>query len=280
MEIAGAPVGARRRGLVLTLSGFLLFATTLIAGSATALPASFDPTFGFVETNLDTIAGPLTMNGESVFAQAGRAGSLPGGLDPAVVIGSPTDDICILAASDNVCRPALSGVDNGGQAYDITGPFSVIVSAEIMAADPATFGGEPFSIFVSGIAPPSSTTEAWGIDEVQVELQPTVPPGLDTSEVPNFPFPGSFPALTHIRDTTLEEQFGVIYNYVAFANVNVGDVITLRYEVTTGRGDRLFRPELMLNATNVVPEPGTALLMGLGLAGLAAGGRRIGARER
>ena len=72
----------------------------------------------------------------------------------------------------------------------------------------------------------------------------------------------------------------MIYNYVAFANVNVGDVITLRYEVTTGRGDRLFRPELMLNATNVVPEPGTALLMGLGLAGLAAGGRRIGARER
>jgi hypothetical protein len=131
----------------------------------------------------------------------------------------------------------------------------VIVSIEVSGINTGLIGdGEDFTLFLSGV------TGDYTPAEVQIELNPVVA-GLDTSAVPGFEFDDSFDTYSHL-------VYSSAYDYIGW-NTSLGDRISFQYNVLTAPGTR-GTPQLMANATAVVPEPGAALLMGLGLAGLAS----------
>ena len=232
------------RQLNLMQSMAALFATGLFMTAAPALatPANFDPFYGFESAGLE---GLPSFNFDSTsFLGAGEAGGSPVDVE---LRGST--DVCILFG-DSTCRADTAG---------ITGAYSVIVSIEVSGINTELIGGEDFTLFLSGV------TGAYAPGEVQIELNPVVLVGLDTSAVPGFEFDGSFDTYSHLVYTS---GSGSTYDYIGW-NTRLGDRISFQYDVLTAPGSR-GTPQLTANATAVVPEPGTALLMGLGLAGLAS----------
>lgn len=228
----------------------LLVGLILGAGPALALPANFDPVFGFDDANLGGLP-TLTIGVEDPFL---GAGDVTGGSFDVDLVGST--DVCILF-NDEVCRSSTLG---------ITGGYSVIMTLTVSAVNTNDIQG-PFTLFLSGLAGTS-----YAASEVAVELDPTVPTALNTTAVPNFVWNGSFTPLVRVNDVA---DAPTIYDYVGWSVAGVNDSVTFRYDVSSAPGTR-GTPQLMANATTaVVPEPGTALLMGLGLAGLAAAGRRV-----
>jgi hypothetical protein len=191
------------------------------------------------------------------FLLAGAPGTAPA--LAVELLGS--QDICILAAGGNVCQTDASG---------ITGDFSALVTLEINVVDPATLSG-PFTLFLNSL----TSDPAYDLGNVSIELTPFAPEGLDASAVPVFEnyFDGSFDPFVHVQFTTTGGST-VLADYVGWT-VEDGDIVTFRYDVVGGPVGG-FTPQLTANAVPiVVPEPGTALLMALGLAGLSfAGGRR------
>ena len=98
-----------------------------------------------------------------------------------------------------------------------------------------------------------------------IELNPAVPAGLNTSAVPDFVWNGGFTAFVHVRD--LYAAPASIYDYIGWT-VEDGATLTFRYDVLTSLKGNAY-PKFTANAVPVVvPEPGAALLLGLGLAGL------------
>lgn len=259
MESRGAE-RTRTRGARRTIGGGLrgaflgpivgLGAGLVLASPAWALPANFDPVFGFDDANLGGLDS-VTLTAEDPFLTAAEG-------SPAMDVElSGSTQVCILFG-DSVCRASTAGV---------TGPYSVIATVSVAAVNSPLLSG-PFSLFLTALGDLENYTEA----EVAIELDPTVPAGLDTSAVPGFAWNGSFTPLTRVIDETYAPS--TIYDYVGWT-VSVGDSVTFQYDVLTapaGRGT----PQLLANASPIVPEPGAALLMALGLAGLA----RSGARRR
>ncbi|MFK7894373.1 MAG: PEP-CTERM sorting domain-containing protein [Myxococcota bacterium] len=239
-------------GNALALTGLLAMA--LVAAPAMATPASFDNSgWGFEAAGLGSLptgqfAGDL-----------GDAGA-PGTSSNLLVELSNSTDLCILASGSSACQATTAGIG---------GAYSVLVTVGVTVLDPSIDG--PFTLLLTSVAP----TAGYSPDEVQVELNPMAPSGLNTADVPGFSL-GSFNPFVRIEDVTFAGS-GVTYDYIGW-NVSDGDSVTFRYEVLTSPDGR-STPQLTANVipmTVVVPEPGTALLMGLGLAGLAASGRRFG----
>ena len=221
-----------------------LFATGLFMTAAPALatPANFAPAFGFESAGLEGLGG-FAFDSTTPFLTAGETNGAT--LDVEL---SGSTNVCILFG-DSTCRANTAG---------ITGAYSVLVSVEVSAVNAQSIDGA-FTLFLSGL------TGAYAPGEVQVELNPVVPVGLDTSAVPGFAFDGSFDTYSHLVYTS---GSGSTFDYIGW-NTTFGDRISFQYDVLTAPGTR-GTPQLMANATAVVPEPGTALLMGLGLAGLAS----------
>ena len=218
-----------------------LFATVLFMTAAPALatPAKFAPLYGFESAGLE---GLPSFNFDSTsFLGAGEAGGLPVDVE---LRGS--SDVCILFG-DSTCREDTAG---------ITGAYSVIVSIEVSGVNTELIGDADFTLFLSGVVTGDYTPA-----EVQIELNPVVLAGLDTSAVAGFEFDGSFDTYSHL-------VYSSAYDYIGW-NTRLGDRISFQYDVLTAPGER-GTPQLTANATAVVPEPGAALLMGLGLAGLAS----------
>jgi hypothetical protein len=219
-----------------------------------ASPAFFDPSFGFQSAMLEGLPS-LTIDGSDAFLMAGEAGAGNFAVD---ITGST--DICLFTASSPVCQSDTTGV---------TGPYSALVTFQVSAVNnPLIPASQPFSLFLSGLM-----GDDYDESEVSIELDPTVPSGLDVSGIAGFnliPF-----------ERVIDETFAPVmtYNYIGWT-VQVGDSVSFRYDVNSSlKGGKT--PQLTMNVVNsVVPEPGTALLVGIGLAGLATGrGRWIpGAR--
>lgn len=241
------------------LGGGLLAAALglLGAGPAFAVSASFDQTlgFGFESGNLP---GPsLTIDEEDLFLGAGDP-STPG----ADVSLTGSTDVCILASGSSTCQANVGGV---------SAPFSVLVSVTVAAINTPALSG-PFTLMLTGLNT-APGAPSYALADVQIDLNPAAIPGLDTTAVPGFdwdPTRGTngFSDFAVVRDETFGP--GNVYTYVGWA-VNVGDVVTFKYDVLS-EPSAAGTPQLMANAVAsiVVPEPAAALLLGLGLVGLAS----------
>lgn len=216
------------------------------AAPALATPANFASGLGFLEAGLEGLDG-FTIGGDDTVYSAGEVGN------GFAVELTGSDNICILFG-DSTCLP---NTITTGTVVD--GPFSVIVAFEVTAV-PAGITG-PFTLLLSGLAP-----GAYSAAEVQVELDPVVPVGLDAGDIPGFAFDGSFDPFVRVYD-----EFEDAY-YLGWT-VSAGDVVAFQYDVLVDPMGRSGVP-LMANATPVViPEPGATVLMALGLVGLASVGR-------
>lgn len=229
---------------------FMLLALLLAGpGVALALPASLDSSgFGFEPTNLGGLPSWDFDDANGGYLSAGDPGMALNAVD---VTGST--NVCILFG-DTTCRSSTLGV---------TGPYSVIMTLTVSSVNTPSITG-PFGLFLGGI-----TQASYSLNEVQFELDPVVPASLDTSAVPGFVWNGSFTPFSRLRYTEFAPSN---YDYLGWS-VEVGDSVTFQYDVLTspeGRGT----PQLTTGATAVVPEPGSALLMALGLGGLNAVSRR------
>jgi len=232
-------------------SALCLIAALLAAAPAAATPAILDPIFGFEENSLEGL--PIgVMDERDNFLSAEEAGGVP----PIDIVLLGTTDLCIFTASSPTCQ-----ADTGG----ITGAYSALVTFTVSAINTPDVSG-PFTLFLSGLAPGEYTNQ-----EVTIELNPTIPDGLDTSGIPGF----GFELMGHIVDETFAPA--PAYHYVGW-RAQLGDTISFRYDVSTAPGSR-GTPSLMANAIArpivPVPEPGTGLLVGLGLAALGVRGRGL-----
>lgn len=237
-------------GGALASTTFFLASLLLAASPAVATPATYADSFGFLEAGLEALPVGV-MDGADDFLMVGEVGSVAG-LDVEL---TGSTNLCVFTASSPACQ-----ADTGG----ITGPYSVLMTITVSAINTDAIDG-PFTLFLSGRA------GVYAPSEFTVELNPTLPAGLDTSGIPGF----GFGFMGHIVDETFGPS--TVYHYVGW-RMSLGDTVSFRYDVSTapnGRG----APQLRANATSSllvpVPEPGTALLMGLGLAGLAMAERRL-----
>ncbi|MHA7838180.1 MAG: PEP-CTERM sorting domain-containing protein [bacterium] len=249
---SGMRDGRRRERVFGVLAGLALL---LAAGAATATPARFaESRFGFVD--IEAGLPQLTMGEGDPFLAAGDPTS--GESVDIEMIGST--NLCILAEGSSTCRASTGG---------LTTPYAAIMSVEINVLNPELEDG-PFTLLLTGLGAESDPTQ------VGIELAPVVPAGFDPSTVPGFVFDpsngvGGFDRAVEVSDLTYADR-GVIYSYVGFT-VRDGDRLTFWIDVSSAP-DGQGAPQLFANATPVVvPEPGTALLMGLGLAGLGWAGR-------
>jgi hypothetical protein len=232
----------------------------LVVGPAGATSARFASSrFGFVPEDLVGLQQIRLVEGDPFLDAADP--TAPGlGPDLAVeLIGST--DLCVLAQGSSTCRVNADG---------ITTPYSAIMSFEVNALDPRLLNG-PFTLMLTGIDVADDPSI------VRIALDPALSVGLDTSAVPGFVFDpsngvGGFDVPIAVRDE-IDAAAGMIYYHLGFT-VQDGDRVTLRIDVDASASVQPV-PQLFANATPVVvPEPGTALLMGLGLLGLSWAGRR------
>jgi hypothetical protein len=237
--------------LGIAVGALMSTAVFLAVGSASAMTATFrSDGIGFNSEGLEDLpVGPIT-DPVADFLKAGAPGT-----DPNLVvelIGS--QDICVLPAGGNVCQENVGG---------LTGPFLAIVTVEVNVLDTSVLDGS-FTLFLNSLVP-----NGYG-GMVSIVLDPVAPPGLVTSGVGDFVFDGTFDPFVHLEFTAGNT---VLADYIGWT-VQDGDLITFLYAVDVAPVGG-FAPQFSANATTqIVPEPNTALLMGLGLAGLVVGCRR------
>jgi len=230
----------------------------LVVAPASATPATFASSgFGFNAVGLEGL--PLgSIDDNDPFPLAGA----PNPMLPISVELLGSEDLCILVGSSNVCQTDAAGV---------TGDYSALVSVEVNVID-ATLTG-PFTLFLNSLMT-ASPAPAYDPADVTIELDGFAPMGLDTSAVPAFAsrYDSDFDSFVHLQYLTTD-GLQVLANYIGWT-VQDGDIVTFRYDVVGGSIGG-FTPQLSANATPlVVPEPGVAVLMGLGLGGLALVGER------
>lgn len=231
--------------VALSIAGVVFGAT-----EGTAAQARFATGFGLDPSGLGGLP-VASIDVSTPFLTAGEAGSAPG-LDIEL---SGSTALCVLASNSNVCRAANP---------PLSGAFSVLVSFTVHENDPSITG--PFTLLLTSLVGGLGYAPA----DVAIELAPVAPANLDTSAVPGFVWGGSFDPFVHVRDLSATPT---IYDYIGWT-VQEGSRVTFRYELPSGLKGGAY-PAFTANAVPlVVPEPGAALLLALGLASLAAGRRR------
>lgn len=232
-------------GLALGIAGAVLPAT-----EGRAAQAHFASGWGLDPADLGSL--PVASIGASTpFLTAGETGS---DTDLDIELSGSTA-LCVLGSNSNVCHAANP---------PLSGAFSVLVSFTVHVNDPSITG--PFTLMLTSLVGGLGYAPA----DVAIELAPAVPANLDTSAVPGFVWSGGFTPFVRVRDLSSSPT---VYDYIGWT-VQEGSRVTFRYVLPSGLKGGAY-PAFTANAVPlVVPEPGAALLLALGLAGLAAGGRR------
>ena len=244
-------------------------ALVLAVVPAAAVPANFDSTgVGFIPTTELSALPSTTIDITVPLLTAGDSGS--GKSFEVDFTGSSPGDVCILANSQpGVCQADLSAV---------TTAYSAIVTLEISALDTMDISG-PFTLALTMLTLNNAENgDVYTADEVSIALDPTSPMPLDTTAVPGFNFDGSFDSIVRIEDQACSNSGGNC-SYLGWTVSGIGDTATFRFDMSAAPNGR-DTPKLLFNAVPVVvPEPGTALLIALGLAGLAFAGRPTAANQ-
>lgn len=239
------------------------------ASAAGAVPAAFDSTgTGFVESPELLALPSASIDLSTPLLSAGDVAT--GASFDVDFTGSAAGEVCILAGSSpGACQADL---------FNVTGAYSALVTLDISAINSGLVSG-PFTLVISQLALVSPNGDVFSPSEVSIALDPTAPTSLDTSAVPGFVFDGTFTPFVRIEDVACMNSDGTCsylgWTIDAPGGSSIGQTVTFRYDVSTPPAGR-DTPQLLFNAVPVlVPEPGTALLVGLGLIGLSARERAL-----
>lgn len=264
-------IGRRQPGLAgraggIGVAGMLIAAAVLLATApVTAIQASFDSTgIGFDPSDLAALpTATIGMTTEIFYAaDPVKAAELGIVLDVAL---TGTATACVLTAGSSVCQSDLT---------QFLGDYSAIFTIDIDVLNVQDLPGE-FTLVLFGMQLTDETTGAviYDASEVLVDLDPA---DLYAADIEGLGFDRIFDPFVRVQDS-LCSNAGGICNYIGWT-VEDGDSVSFRYDSISTQGRNA--PVLLFAAIPiVVPEPGSALLMGLGLIGLALGGSRSGRKH-
>lgn len=246
-QASGSGLGKRffAVGIALAIAAVLFGAPASLAAQA-----RFATGFGLDPSGLGGLP-VATIGASTPFLSAGETGSAS---DLDIELSGSTA-LCVLSSSGDACRAANPPP---------SGALSVLVSFTVHVNDPSITG--PFTLLLTSLVGGLGYAPA----DVAIELAPVAPASLDTSAVPGFVWSGAFNPFVRVNDRSASPT---IYDYIGWT-VQEGSRVTFRYALPSGLKGGAY-PAFTANAVPlVVPEPGAALLLGLGLAGLASSGLR------
>jgi hypothetical protein len=178
-------------------------------------------------------------------------------------------DLCILVGASTTCASANSTDDASPFIGDI-GPITFLVTLTVAKINNPAITG-PFTLVMRDlIGGLGYTRDAVTVDNTYAEITGLDPNGFDFDETNGI---NGFDPFLVVQDNV---EPGDIRYYLGW-EVNEGDSVTFRFDLKAGQTVQEFFPGFTYSAIPV-PEPGTALLMGLGLVGLTLAGRRAAGR--
>ena len=219
---------------------------------SSTLAASFATDFGFDPSTLDPVDLMLDSSTELLDANDLAA---PGNTDVQI---DGSLDLCILLTPSTTCE---SSTFVGEPA-----PVSFIVKLTVAKINDAALASGPFTLILRDLNPaPGYPRSNVTVDDSYAAIPGFDPNGFDFDPMNGINGFDPFQVIEH------EVAPGDIRYYLGWT-VMLNDTVTFKFDLEKG-STQANLPGFLFSAVPV-PEPGTTLLIGLGLVGLCVAGRR------